>query len=127
MYVNEKSLHALGVLLPVIRLLPPDTLVSISVEGVLLFHASTQEKVRGIRSTFPGAVVWTKQYSESLQWWEYTTAIDGVPICIYAVREGPPTCRRIEEEVEVEREVPVAFEKQMVVEKRVRWECGDGV
>jgi hypothetical protein len=127
MYVNEKSLHALGVLLPVIRLLPEHTSIDVGIDGALLFQARTQEQVRGIRGAFPGVVVWTKQYSESLQWWEYTTAIDGVPICIYAVREGPPTCRRIEEEVEVEREVPVAFEKQMVVEKRVRWECGDGV
>ena len=125
MYVNEKSLHALGVLLPVIRLLPEHTSIDVGIDGALLFQARTQEQVRGIRGAFPGVVVWTKQYSESLQWWEYTTAIDGVLIQIYAVREGPPACKRIEEEVEVEREVPVAYEKRLVTEKRIRWECDD--
>ena len=54
----------------------------------LLLQAATREDANSLCSVFP-EVVWRWEYSEQHKWWECTTEIEGVEICIYAIREGP--------------------------------------
>jgi hypothetical protein len=124
MYVTPKSLEALAFMLPYLPAIPPEVGVDFTDCGVQ-FQANTQEKVRAVRLAFPGATVWTKQWNKYCGWLEYTTAIDGMAIVIWAVKEAPPSCQIIEEEVEVEREVPVTFETRLVKETRRRIVCSD--
>lgn len=100
-------------------------------------HANTQEQVKLLRSAFPG--VWKKTRRDSLGWWDYSIVVHpNLRILTLGCTENPPTCRLIEEEVEVIEQVPVAFteEVRMVqvpvqyeerqVKKTVsRWVCDD--
>ena len=100
---------------------------------IVQVQASTREAVRRVRAVFPG-VMWQKNRTDWSDW-EYTAIVPvrgvrrrsfgehGVKIHIYACKEAPPACKAIEEEVEVEKQVPVAFETVKVKEKRIRWEC----
>ena len=90
----------------------------------LSFQCDKQADVQRVRVHFPG-VIWKKSFSEgyNTDWWEYRAAWKGIKLHIYACREAPPTCQRIEEEVEVEEAVPVAYETRTVKKTVVRWLC----
>jgi hypothetical protein len=107
------------------RPIPEDVDVNIWEGGDVMVQASTQDAVQRFRAAFPGTI-WTKRYSEDCQWWEYIALVGDIHVNIFACYEAPPTCRAIEEEVEVEKQVPTGFTTVRVKEKRVRWECGDG-
>jgi len=123
MYVTKESLRSLAFMLPLLEKLPERCSVDFDGDGVSI-QANTQEQVRAVRHVFPGATIWVKQWNEMCQWLEYTTSIDGIAIQIYAVKEAPPACRIVEEEVEQEMEVPVTVERQMVKVVRKRLVCG---
>lgn len=107
----------------VLERLPEEQHFDVGFNADVSFQCNTQEEVRTVRAAFPG-VIWTKAYVESgCNWWEYSGRTEDYSVKIYAVYEAPPTCRAIEETVMVEREVPVAFETQIVPEKRIRWDC----
>lgn len=114
MHVNKESLAALGFMLPYLPAMPLEADIDFKRSGHVSILAHTQDEVRAIRHAFPGFVVWTKQWNKTLQWLEYTAVIDGHTIEIFAVKEAPARCEIVEEEVEVEEDVPVAFEKQLV-------------
>lgn len=118
---RRRAARAMVALLDVV---PDDMWVEIH-DDELRFQGHTQENTRAIRALFPGAL-WKKAYEDACNWWTYTGVFHGVMLHIYAVSEAPPTCRRIVDKVEVEREVPVTFETRKVIEERVRWECGNG-
>jgi hypothetical protein len=82
----------------------------------------TQSETTAARQAFPGTI-WKKLHNETLGWWEYESDYNGFHIHIYGCKEAPASCRAIEEEVEVEEEVPVAFETRKVMKKKLRWEC----
>ena len=122
MYVTKESLEALAFMLPYLERMPPEATIDFADRRVQI-QAQTQEKVRAVRQVFPGATLWVKQWNKYCGWLEYTTSVDGIAIEIYAVKEAPPACQIVEEEVEVEREVPVAFETRLVKETRRRMVC----
>jgi hypothetical protein len=118
----------LPALLPLLLALPNDQHFELEFndnDNAIEFQCDTQIRVRRLRACFPGTV-WQKSYSASCQWWEYATEYAGVKLRIYAVKEAPPSCRAIEEEVEVNEEVPVTFETRVVKKKIIRWDCGGG-
>jgi hypothetical protein len=101
--------------------IPDGTETELTYRGIE-FQANSQDDVRRIRSYFPG-VFWQKEWVENCKWWSYSTKLNGIPLQIYAVQEAPPTCVAIEEEYEVEENVPVVFEKKIVTKKRLKWDC----
>ena len=103
---------------------PPEAFFDVSSAGIIEFQAADQAAVQEIRAAFPGTF-WQKEYSESVNWWEYNgKTLSGLCIHIYACRQAPPACRAIVETDETEEEVPVQFETRTVIKERVRWECG---
>ncbi len=132
MYLTQKTREALLDLINE-RNFPEDVHFEVSDYGdagcLVQVQASNQAAVRRVRGAFPG-VIWEKSYSTRCQWWEYNGKITPtLSIQVYACKEAPPTCRAIEEEVEVEKLVPesatpITYVRKKVLEKRVRWECG---
>lgn len=117
-------------LLPIILALPDGQRFDLNWDGVTVavhLQCATQAEVKAARATFPG-VVWKKGYQGlyGLNWWEYDGDWLGTPVHIYACREAPPTCRMVSREVDVEEQVPIAFEARMVTKTVVEWECGEG-
>lgn len=126
MIINQKTRELLPRLLPKLLELPEGQHFDVRFDGYLEMQCWTQAAVKAARACFPG-VVWAKSYEGGeLDWWEYRGLWGGVPVKIYACQEAPPTCRLIEEEIEVEEEVPVAWEKKPVKKVVAKWECGDG-
>jgi hypothetical protein len=130
MHVNEQSLAALRFMLPLLEAMPAKCDIDFGAEydGEVLrphisIQAHTQEDVRQVRHLFPGVTVWVKQWNKGCAWLEYTTAIGGVTINIYACHEAPAMCEIVEVEEEVEEDVPVTFEKQLVKRTVRRMVC----
>ena len=91
-------------------------------------QAWTQAAAADVRAMAPKGLVWKKSYAEDSDWWAYdafSPTLD-CDIHIYAIREAPPTCRIERRMVEVEEEIPVAFEKRMVQKEIVEVHCEEG-
>lgn len=130
MYMTEENKHSLPRVVGWMLTLPEDLCVSLGDRGSELevnIQAWTQEAAARARALSPG-LVWSKSYEgEPCGWWEYR-AYNKYAECwvrIYAVREDPPTCRIERKMVEVEENVPVAFEKRMVPKEIVEVVCGE--
>ena len=98
-----------------------------SMPSKLSIQGRSRKQVRAIRACFPG-LIWKKRKNEYGGWWEYdATTSEGVLIHIYADREGPASCKRIEKVVEETVHVP-ANEAHDEVRKQtvVTWECPEG-
>ena len=110
---------------PLIENLPVGTYYEVSINGKeMSMQAGTQAAVKRVMSAFPGCI-WQKAKDESIGWWSYTTALsDERTLKIYADREGPKSCKRVEETVE-ERVLVLAQDEHYETRKRtkVRWEC----
>ena len=127
MIVTKANLALFDRIRPVLEALPEGTPFDVNFAGAdVAIQAPRQKNVRAIRAAFPGVTVWVKQYIETLQKWEYTTAYEGLSVLLYACAEAPPTCKAIEEEYEEEEKVPVQWETRLVTKKRVRWDCNGG-
>jgi hypothetical protein len=125
MTANEKTITTLGKALTYIKKLPTGTYFQFAWDGGLYVEASTQDDVKKIRSCFRG-VIWKKKYEEWAQRWTYTATMrTGVNIRITGCKEGPPSCKMVEETVMEEREVPLGYVKKMVEVKKVRYICPD--
>jgi hypothetical protein len=125
MRLDETTKTALNVLLAVA--FPADVYFDIDGEGNVNAQCATQDQVRRARVSFGGGVVWEKTYSEGCGWWEYRASVpQGFKVYLYACKEGPASCRAIEEEVEVEEKVPVQYETRTVKKKVIRWDCSGG-
>ena len=110
---------------PLVLALPERTWWSIELGPKLEIQANNREEVRRVRAAFPGAI-WKKSVNDSLGWFEYHTTVAGIPVRIYADREGPAPCRREETVVKETRVVPACEEHEETVERRVvRWICPD--
>ena len=114
--------RALEAALEILRALPDGTFFDSGLNSMTLDFQASGDEVTKLRQQLPAAI-WRKAINESFGWFEYTAEINGLMVRIYADRVGPAACRKIVEEVEVEKDVPVAYEKRMVKEKRTRWEC----
>lgn len=88
----------------------------------LEIQAASQEKARELRQVLL-IPHWKKEFSQSLNWWEWIAEIGELRVRIYACKEAPPTCKLIEEEYTTTERVPVAFEEREVVKTRKRWDC----
>src|SRR5690349_18665733 len=78
----------------------------------LRVHAGSQDTVRQIRSVLP-IRKWNKEYVESCDWWEYKALYQGVNVRLFACKEAPRTCRRVERKVLIKEQVGVEFEERM--------------
>lgn len=112
-------------MVPLICMLPIGQHYDAYADNELRMQASSQEQVKQLRNCFPGTI-WKKTYNKGLSWWEYDTELDGIKINIYAVSEGPKTCKAITEKKMVEEKIPTAWITTMV-EKEViiGYDCGD--
>lgn len=133
MYMTESVKAALPAVVEWIKGFPKDlcfTLDSGPTGGAALrvsIQAWTQLAAADVRAMAPAGLIWKKSYAEAHDWWEYD-AFSGRLNCdihIYAVAEAPPTCRVEKRTIEVEEDVPVAFEKRMVKKEVVEVICGE--
>jgi len=107
----------------ILKAMPENSQFDIELGGEVNFQAYTQPQVREVMKRLPG-VIWMKTYRNDCGWWEYTATWNGVPLKIFACREAPPTCTARYAEVEMEKQVPITFETQKVmVRKLVGWDC----
>lgn len=110
--------------------LPDGTYISDCNPSQLDFVTHTRDQSAALRQALSEVFdvsFWTKSHNPSCGWWEYTAeAPDGLKLRIFGDYDGPAGCERIEYEVEVEKDVPVTFERMLVTEKHVRWDCPDG-
>jgi hypothetical protein len=104
---------------------PEDIYISVEfpIDYDLSAQCNSQADVRRFRALFPGTF-WRKIRPSPGGSWSYTGAApNGWSIYIYACAEAPPACRAIDEEIEVEEDVPVTFERRTVRKMVRRWEC----
>jgi hypothetical protein len=129
MYMTEANKAALPKIAELLVALPSDLCISLWGDNRidLSIQGSTQEQAAAIRAYLPG-LIWKKEYKQNFGWWEYKTTSPslGCEVTIYGVTEAPPTCRVERRTIEVEEEVPVAFETRMVAKEVVEVHCGDG-
>ena len=110
---------------PLIRRLPVDQHYQVALDGQRLeLVVHNQTDTHAAMAAFPG-IFWHKSVNEYANWWEYRGAYQGIEIKLFGCTEAPPTCRAIEEEYEVEVDVPTATERRTVTRKRTRWECAE--
>lgn len=128
MYMTEANKEALPKITEWLLTLPDDLCISFwgSNKIELGLQANTQKQAALIRAGFPG-LFWKKEFKQQFGWWEYGAYSEklGCDVRIYGVAEAPPTCRVERRTIEVEEDVPVAFEKRRVKKEVVEVHCGE--
>lgn len=84
-----------------------DGIVRLRIQGHTLYDTAL------IRQSLHLSGAWTKIHSDMCDWWEFVKEYAGVRINIYACREAPKTCRKVDKVIEVDEQVPVRFEDQV--------------
>lgn len=129
MYMTEKVKQILPRIVEWMTTLPADWCVNIfdsSSDIEPHVQAWNQQRAAAVRATLPG-LVWKKEYKQQHSWWEYSAFAPnlGCRVVVYGVTEAPPTCTVTRREIEVEEDVPVAFERRLVKKEVVEVVCGE--
>lgn len=120
MSLRTKNLEKL---IPWILLLPEGTYFDAKDDGFEI-QAYTRDQVRKVRRSFPG-VIWRKIRVDAVGWWEYTADITpDVHVKIYADREGPISCKKVEKIITETISVPAReAHEETRTHKVITWEC----
>ncbi len=126
--VEEMNGYAAGLAAVGMRAVDANANLSENDEGGLVAQYSircqawTQSEVKKAKGALP-PVVWKREWANN--WWTYeAVSASGIKFRMYACSEAPPQCKAVKKVRTVTKEVPVAFEKQEVVEEYIEWDCG---